>query len=52
MRKQTELNRENRLATHEGNIYLASLSFLRACFLHSSLAPTHAHLLKHYTKHI
>ena len=29
-----------------------SLSFLRACFPHSSLAPTHAHLLKHYTKHI
>ena len=28
-----------------------SLSFLRACFLHSSLAPTHAHLLKHYIKH-
>jgi len=27
-------------------------TFLRACFPHSSLAPTHAHLLKHYTKHI
>jgi hypothetical protein len=28
------------------------LSFLRACFPHSSLAPTRAHLLKYCTKHI
>jgi len=43
------------LCEHNGvclNIHTVSLSFLRACFPRSSLAPTHAHLLKHCTEHI